>query len=84
MRLKTWAGLYRGGDTGSLFRHRDHLGLQLTPLFEHIQRMQLVKCCLLANSKDDKVRAIYEAKKNREEGFNNRWSGTKSFQTSSQ
>jgi hypothetical protein len=77
MRLKTWAGLYRGGDTGALFRHRDHLGLQLTSLSEHFQRMQLVKCCLLANSKDDKVQAIYEAKKKREEGFNNRWSGTK-------
>ena len=77
MRLKNWAGLYRGSDTGALFRRRDHLGLQLTSLEEHYQRMQLVKCCLLANSKDNTVRAVYEAKKQREEGFKNRWSGTK-------
>ena len=77
MRLKNWAGLYRGSDTGALFRRREHLGLQLTSLAEHYKRMQLVRCCLLCNSKDDNVRAVYEAKKHREEGFAGRWSATK-------
>ena len=52
------------------------MGPQLTSLVEHYKRMQVVKCCLLANSKDEKVRAVYEAKKAREEGFNNRWCAT--------
>ncbi len=62
-RLKRWAGLFRGSDLGVLFRRREHLGLQLTSIVYHYQRMQLVKCCLLASSKDEKVRKILETKK---------------------
>ena len=51
MRLKKWAGLYRGSDVGALFRRREHLGLQLTSLVEHYKRMQEVKCCLLCKLK---------------------------------
>ena len=76
MRLKTWAGLYRGSDTGTLFRRREHLGLQLTSIVDHFERMQLVKCCLLANSKDSNVSTIYEAKRERQAGFSKRWSAT--------
>jgi len=83
MRLKNWAGLYRGSDTRALFRRRDHLGLQLTSLEEHYQRMQLVKCFLLS-SKDENVRAVYQAKKEREETLSTRWSGTKELSNSSQ
>jgi len=77
MRLKRCAGLFRGCDLGALFRTRAHLGLQLTSIVYHYQRMQLVKCCLLANSKDERVRAIFEAKKARVIGFARRWSASK-------
>ena len=77
IRLKQWAGLFRGCDLGALFRTREHLGLQLTSIVYHYQRMQLVKCCLLANSKDDKVRAIFEARRIRVMNFARRWSASK-------
>ena len=73
-RLKVWAGIFRGSDLGALFRKRENLGLQITSLVYHYQRMQLVKCCLLENSSDKYVRAIYEAKRGRVMNFARRWS----------
>ena len=43
IRLKKWAGLYRGSDLGCLFRRREHLGLQLTALEHHYLHLQVVK-----------------------------------------
>ena len=74
-RLKRWAGLYRSDDVGALFRHRDDLGLQMTSLEMHYQRMQVTKCCLLENSQDAKVRAIYENFKRHKQMHEKRWSG---------
>jgi len=76
-KLKRWAGLYRNADVGALFRRRKHMGLQLTSLELHYQRLQVVKCCLLQSSKDANVRAIYEQCKERVVEYNNRWSGPK-------
>ena len=76
-RLKRWAGLYRSADVGALFRHREDLGLQMTSLELHYQRMQVTKCCLLENSQDDKVRAIYENFKSQKQRHDKRWSGPK-------
>lgn len=81
MSLKRWAGLFRGCDLGALFRTREHLGLQLTSIVYHYQRMQLVKCCLLANSKDEKVRALFEARRTRVMNFARRWSASKELMT---
>jgi len=39
-RFKRWAGLYRSADVGALFRRRDVLGLQMTSVELHYQRMQ--------------------------------------------
>ena len=76
-KLKRWAGLYRNADVGALFRRRKHMGLQLTSLELHYQRLQVVKCCLLQSSADANVRAIYEQCKARVIEYNNRWSGPK-------
>ena len=46
-RLKVWAGLFRSSDVGTLFRRREHLGLQLTSISICYKKLQLVKCCLL-------------------------------------
>jgi len=59
-RLKSWAGLFRGSEVGTLFRLREHLGLQLTSVEHHYQHLQLVKCCLLENSTDEQIRALYK------------------------
>jgi hypothetical protein len=77
IRLKKWAGLYRGSDLGCLFRRREHLGLQLTALEHHYLHLQVVKCSLLQNSKDEDIRAIYEHRKLRVTAFQRRWSGPK-------
>ena len=76
-RLKRWAGLYRNSDVGALFRRRDHLGLQLTSLELHYQRMQMTKCCLLENSQDEKVRELYDHYKTYSLQYVTKWSGPK-------
>ena len=72
-RLKKWAGLYRSSDVGTLFRLRSHLGLQLTSLEYHFEHLQLVKCCLLENSKDETTQAIYKHHKERVQNMSSRW-----------
>jgi hypothetical protein len=76
-RLKRWAGLYRNTDVGALFRKRQDLGLQLTSLEFHYQRMQLTKCCLLENSQDDNVRKIYDHFKAYNLEYQKKWTGPK-------
>src|SRR5437762_6786464 len=72
-RLKEWSGLFRSSDTGTLFRLREHLGLQLTSIEHHYEHLQLVKCCLLENSKDDRVRELYKLRESRVASFSRRW-----------
>jgi len=71
--LKRWAGLFRNADLGALYRRRDHMGLQLTSIELHYKRMQVVKCSLLQGSSDEKVREIYENRKQRVIEHANRW-----------
>jgi hypothetical protein len=78
-RLKSWAGLFRGSDLGTLFRRREHLGLQITSMLLCYKHMQLVKCCLLENSKDPLVREIYALKKEHVSAFTSRWTGPKAL-----
>ncbi len=77
LRMKRWAGLYRGADRGTLFRQRKDLGLELTSVSHHYKHLQVVKCCLLQESKDEKVRRIYQNKQERVCKFTQRWSGPK-------
>jgi len=78
-RLKVWAGLFRGSDLGTLFRRRDHLGLQLTSMLLCYKHMQLVKCCLLENSTDPIVRDVYALKKEHVSAFTSRWTAPKAL-----
>jgi len=36
VQLKKWAGLFKGADTGALFRSRDNFGMQLTSVADHL------------------------------------------------
>jgi hypothetical protein len=56
-----------------LFRLREHLGLQLTSIEYHFEHLQLVKCCLLKNSADDKIKGIYVLRASRVSDFKRRW-----------
>src|SRR3954468_10151741 len=78
-RLKMWAGLYRSADVGTLFRQREHLGLQLTSVASHYQHMQVVKSCLLLTSQDPLIQQIYSRKSERVSASACRWSGPKAL-----
>ena len=52
-KLKGWAGVSIRVENGLLFRAQENFGLGITSIFDHFQRMQLIKCDLLQNSVDD-------------------------------
>lgn len=74
VRLKKWAGLFRGADTGTLFRSRENFGLQLTSVSDHFVLMQLIKCTILSNSNDADVVEIYRMQTARKSTFKKKWS----------
>ena len=78
-KLKTWTGLYRSAEVGTLYRHREHLGLQLTSIRSHFMHLQLVRSCLLANSQDPLIQKIFSRKSVHVSSFANRWSGPKAL-----
>ena len=78
-RLKIWSGLYRSADIGTLYRRREHIGLQLTQLSSHFQHMQIVKACLLSTSQDPLIQEIFALKQQRVSAFTQRWSGPKAL-----
>ena len=81
VKLKIWAGLYRSAEVGTLYRHREHLGLQLTSITSHFMHLQLVRSCLLANSHDPLIQKIFSRKSEHISSFAHRWSGPKALST---
>jgi hypothetical protein len=79
--LKRWAGLFRGADIGCLFRLRKDLGLQLTSFTFHFKHLQLVRCCLLKNSRDPAVAGAFTHKANRERSFSRTWSASRELES---
>ena len=63
-KLKSWAGVSLRVENGLLFRAKENFGLGITPIFDHFQRMQLIKCDLLQNSVDDSIRTLYKHREN--------------------
>ena len=78
-RLKSWSGLYRSADLGTLYRHREHLGLQLTSISFHYKHMQIVKACLLSTSKDPLIQEIFNRRQEHVSTFSRLWSGPKAL-----
>lgn len=81
MKLKSWAHLYRGADTGALFRRRELLGLGLTSISHHFCKMQLIKCSLLENSKDAKVREVFCHKIAKTSKWTLKWNARKIYKS---
>ena len=79
VQLKKWAGLFKGADTGALFRSRDNFGLQLTSVADHFVRMQLIRCCLLANSSDPSVVEVFQLKTAKVSTFKKKWAANNVF-----
>ena len=78
-RLKAWSGLYRSADIGTLYRKREHLGLQLTNISSHYKHMQVTKSCLLSTSQDPRIQEIFLRKQTRVNTFSRIWSGPKTL-----
>ena len=64
MTLKNWAGISKSVDNGLMFRSKKNFGLGLTAIADHYQKMQLIKCQLLQNSKDPTIRELYKNREN--------------------
>ena len=54
--LEKWAGIGKTVDNGLLVWSKQKFGLGLTSIFYYFQRMQLVKCKILQDSKDPSIR----------------------------
>lgn len=75
--LKKWIGIYTTAETGILYRSKEHAGLGLTPVTDHFERMQIVKCQILKNSVCADIRAVYQAKVDRESNPGRKWRYTR-------
>merc|ERR1712113_1216019 len=74
---KTWLGVYKTAETGALYRSKNNLGLGLTPVVDHFERMQIVKCQILRHTVCEEAKAIYEAKAKREATSGRKWRSTR-------
>ena len=79
VKLKSWAGIGRSVDNGLLFRSKRNFGLGLTPLSQHYQRMQLVKCELLRTSKDPAIVELYKTRESCDAKLTRTWKATKAL-----
>jgi hypothetical protein len=76
--LKKWMGIHRSADIGVLYRDNEHFGLNLTLTSLHLQKMGVVKCLLLENSKDPDIKVLYHAREERKAAETGRvWSSTR-------
>ena len=80
-RLKRWARLYRGADTGALFRSNENYGIGLTSISHHFCKMQLIKCSLLDNSEDKDVRDVYKLKHAKTSKWSVKWNARKLYKS---
>ena len=63
-KLKGWAGVSIRVENGLLFRAKENFGLGITSIFDHFQRMQLIKCDLLQSYVDASIRTLYKYREN--------------------
>ena len=75
-RLKKWAGIGKTVDNGLLFRSKQKFGLGITSIFDYFQRMQLVKCELLRNSKDPSIRELFKTREIKNSNLSRIWKAT--------
>lgn len=74
--LRRWAGLYKSADIGTLYRPRELLGLNLTSVTVHFERMRVIRCHLLKHSADKDVATVYQHRVNRFKDHGTIWRDT--------
>lgn len=65
--LKKWAGLFHSAEVGTLYRQRTNLGLGLTSPILLFEKLQVIRCHLLANSPDVHISTLYKLRKDKEQ-----------------
>ena len=78
-RLKKWAGIGKTVDNGLLFRSKQKFGLGITSILNYFQRMQLVKCELLRNSKDPSIRELFKTREIKNSNLSRIWKATNAY-----
>ena len=78
--LRGWAGLFKSADAGALYRPREKLGLNLTSLTVHYQKMRVIRCHLLKYSADDDMRIVYDGRVRRQQSHQTMWRDTNFFE----
>ena len=76
--LKSWIGIYKKAEPGVLFRSKSQFGLGLTSVIDHFENMQMVKSQLLYHSVCDDIRALFQARAEREAAPGRKWRFTNS------
>ena len=79
--LKKWAGICRSSDNGLLFCSKEHFGLGLTAIFDHFEKMWLIKCSLLQSSIDPTVQLLYRNREQVNAKFKQVWKATQLAKT---
>jgi hypothetical protein len=74
--LRRWAGLFKSADAGALYRPRDKLGLNLTPITVHFESMRIIRCHLLKHSLDEDIVAVYQNRVRRHQNNKTIWRDT--------
>lgn len=74
--LRQWAGLFKGAEMGTLYRPRKLLGLDLTSITTHFERMRVIRCHLLKHSADQDVVTIYNIRAERQKSHKKIWRDT--------
>ena len=74
--LRRWAGLFKSADIGTLYRPRELLGLNLTSVTVHFERMRVIRCHLLKHSADKDVATVYQHRADRFKDHKKTWRDT--------
>ena len=63
----------KSADVGTLYRSRKAVGMGLTSVTSHFERMQIIKCSLLKHTDDSVISSLYNRMDARESSFRKRW-----------
>lgn len=74
--LRRWAGLFKSADIGTLYRPREQLGLNLTSVTVHFERMRVIRCHLLKHSADKDIVTVYQHRADRHKDNKKTWRDT--------
>ena len=79
--LRKWAGLPKSSDQGILYRPREELGLNLSSVTMHFERVKIIFCHLLKHSADHEVATVYQNRVRKHADNKTTWRDTQFLET---